>query len=57
MLQQIIGNAPLSELMGYSTILRTISSGLGTFSMSFSHYELVNNPSEEQKIMQTVRGF
>jgi len=53
----ILGTAPLSELMGYSTALRTVSSGMGTFSMQFDHYQLVNNPMEEQKIITKVRGF
>jgi len=53
----IRGTAPLSELLGYSTILRTISSGLGTFSSHFSHHQLVNNPAEEQKIVSQLRGF
>jgi elongation factor G len=53
----LIGLAPLGELMGYSTALRTLSSGLGTFSMQFSHYQKVMNPYEEEKIATQVRGF
>lgn len=53
----IRGTAPLSELMGYSTALRTISSGLGTLSMHFSHYQEVTNSIEEDKILRRVRGF
>jgi len=53
----ISGTAPLSELMGYSTALRTVSSGMGTFAMQFNHYQLVNSPMEEQKIVTQVRGF
>lgn len=32
---------PLSEMFGYVTVLRTISSGRATSSMEFSHYEAV----------------
>jgi len=47
----------LSELMGYSTSLRTVSSGMATFSMHFSHYNKVNNAIDEARILQEVRGF
>jgi len=53
----IYGTAPLSELMGYSTVLRTISSGLGTYSMHFRHHQRVVSSLEEEKIVKTVRGF
>jgi len=53
----ISGTAPLSELMGYSTALRTISSGLGTFSMQFSHYQRIVTSVEEDKVFKEVRGF
>ena len=32
---------PLSEMFGYVTVLRTISSGRATSSMEFSHFEEV----------------
>ncbi|MCC8061636.1 MAG: elongation factor G [Rikenellaceae bacterium] len=39
---------PLSEMFGYVTVLRTISSGRATSSMEFSHFEAVpNNVSKE----------
>lgn len=53
----IHGTAPLSELMGYSTSLRTISSGLGTYTMQFSHYKHVNNWMDEERIIKETRGF
>ncbi|MFA5698591.1 MAG: elongation factor G [Sphaerochaeta sp.] len=37
--EQIHGQAPLSELFGYSTALRSATQGRGTFSMEFDHYE------------------
>lgn len=39
--QVIKADVPLSELFGYVTDLRTISSGRATASLTFSHYELV----------------
>ncbi|CAG7834480.1 unnamed protein product [Allacma fusca] len=53
----LIGLAPLGELLGYATALRTLSSGLGTFSLQFSHYQKVVNPYDEDKIAKQVRGF
>lgn len=32
---------PLSEMFGYVTVLRTLSSGRGTSIMEFSHYDTV----------------
>ncbi len=41
-------NVPLSEMFGYVTTLRTLSSGRATSTMEFSHYEKTpNNISEE----------
>ncbi|WP_185873137.1 elongation factor G [Blattabacterium cuenoti] len=34
---------PLSEMFGYVTSLRTLSSGRGTSTMEFSHYDVVSN--------------
>lgn len=39
--QVIKANVPLSELFGYVTDLRTMSSGRATASLTFSHYEQV----------------
>jgi elongation factor G len=39
---QVIGaSAPLSELFGYSTTLRSLSQGRAVYTMQFSHYEEV----------------
>ena len=37
----VIGLVPLSEMFGYSTALRSASQGRGTFTMQFSHFDLV----------------
>ena len=39
----IKANVPLSELFGYITDLRTLTSGRATASLTFSHYEPVPN--------------
>ncbi|KAG7202618.1 hypothetical protein KM043_009803 [Ampulex compressa] len=46
---------PLSELLGYSTTLRIITSGHGTFSSEFSHYQLMDAASETEAI-QKITG-
>lgn len=38
-LQMVQAIAPLSELFGYSTQLRSVSQGRATYTMKFSHYE------------------
>jgi elongation factor G len=48
--QVIKGNVPLSELFGYVTDLRTISSGRATATLTFSHYEQVPNNVAEAVI-------
>ncbi|ARK10607.1 elongation factor G [Fibrivirga algicola] len=41
--QVIKADVPLSELFGYITELRTMSSGRATANLTFSHYEIVPN--------------
>jgi elongation factor G len=40
-IQVITASVPLSKMFGYSTSLRSLSQGRGTFSMQFSHYDHV----------------
>ncbi len=47
--------APLSEMFGYVTALRTITSGRATSTMSFSHYEQVS-PSIARQVLTEVKG-
>jgi len=42
-MQLIKGKAPLSEMFGYVTKLRSISQGRASYSMVFSHYESRHN--------------
>ena len=48
-------HAPLSEMFGYVTALRTITSGRATSTMSFSHYEEVS-PSIAKAVLTEVKG-
>jgi elongation factor G len=48
--QVIRGNVPLSEMFGYVTSLRTISSGRAASSMEFSHYSQTPANIQEEVI-------
>jgi len=48
-------HAPLAEMFGYVTALRTITSGRATSTMSFSHYEEVS-PSIARAVLTEVKG-
>jgi elongation factor G len=37
--QVLTASVPLSRMFGYSTALRSVSQGRGTFTMQFSHYD------------------
>jgi elongation factor G len=51
----INAKVPLSEMFGYVTDLRTITSGRATSSMEFSHYDPApNNVAEE--VIAKVKG-
>ena len=53
--QVIKSDVPLSELFGYVTDLRTISSGRASATLTFSHYDLVPE-ALAQKIIAKVKG-
>lgn len=46
---------PLSEMFGYVTALRTITSGRATSTMTFSHYEELS-PSIARQVLTEVKG-
>ena len=50
----IKADVPLSELFGYVTVLRTISSGRATASLTFSHYDPVPKNIAETVIAETM---
>lgn len=45
----LLADVPLAEMMGYSTVLRTLTSGNATFSLELSSYEPMN--SQDQNIL------
>ncbi len=47
-LQSVDATAPLEEMFGYSTQLRSISQGRATYTMQFSHYEPVSKQTLER---------
>jgi elongation factor G len=51
--QVIKATVPLSEMFGYVTALRTITSGRATSTMDFSHYAQVPNNIAEEVIAKT----
>ncbi len=50
----IKATVPLSEMFGYVTTLRTLSSGRATSSMEFSHYEQTPKNIAEEVIEKTI---
>lgn len=54
--QVITALVPLAEMFGYSTTLRSRTQGRATYTMKFSHYDLVPRHVEEA-ILQRVGGY
>jgi len=54
--QVIKCDVPLSELFGYVTDLRTMSSGRATASLTFAYYEIVPNNIAEQ-VVEKAKGL
>jgi elongation factor G len=55
-MQAVRATVPLSEMFGYVTTLRSLTSGRGTSTMEFSHYsETPNNLAEE--IIYRTKGY
>ena len=52
----VTARAALAELRNYSTTLRTITSGLASFSMELAHYEQMSKENE-QKTVRAVTGL
>ncbi|MDD4033124.1 MAG: hypothetical protein PHS48_07765, partial [Bacteroidales bacterium] len=47
---------PLSEMFGYVTVLRTITSGRATSTMEFSHYSQVSD-SIAKEVIGKAKGL
>ncbi|XP_071064710.1 ribosome-releasing factor 2, mitochondrial isoform X2 [Dasypus novemcinctus] len=52
----IIGFVPLAEIMGYSTVLRTLTSGSATFALEFSNYQAMN-PQDQSILLNRRSGL
>jgi elongation factor G len=52
--QVIRAKAPLAEVMTYARALSSMTGGQGSFSLEFSHYEMVP-PNEQQKIVAAAK--
>ncbi|XP_040914849.1 ribosome-releasing factor 2, mitochondrial isoform X2 [Toxotes jaculatrix] len=52
----LLGTVPLAEMMGYSTILRSITSGNATFSLELDTYEAMN-PQDQNALLKKMAGL
>ncbi|XP_055277823.1 ribosome-releasing factor 2, mitochondrial isoform X1 [Moschus berezovskii] len=48
----VIGFVPLAEIMGYSTVLRTLTSGSATFALELSNYQAMNPQDQSMLLSQ-----
>jgi len=53
---RIEGEAPLAETFGYSTDLRSMTQGQGTFSMEFARYKRLPKNLEEEIIAERKKA-
>ncbi|XP_066514618.1 ribosome-releasing factor 2, mitochondrial [Hoplias malabaricus] len=54
--KMLLATVPLAEMMGYSTVLRTLTSGNATFSMELSSYEPMN-PQAQNTLLNKMAGL
>ncbi|XP_072310588.1 ribosome-releasing factor 2, mitochondrial [Eucyclogobius newberryi] len=52
----LLAMVPLAEMMGYSTILRSLTSGTATFSLELDTYEAMN-PQDQNILLKRVAGL
>ncbi|KAK2818740.1 hypothetical protein Q5P01_024301 [Channa striata] len=52
----LLATVPLAEMMGYSTTLRTLTSGNATFSLELDTYEAMN-PQEQNTLLKRMAGL
>ncbi|KAL1783618.1 ribosome-releasing factor 2, mitochondrial isoform X1 [Sigmodon hispidus] len=52
----VIGFVPLAEIMGYSTVLRTLTSGSATFALEFSTYQAMS-PQDQSTLLSQRSGL
>ncbi|XP_040842101.1 ribosome-releasing factor 2, mitochondrial isoform X1 [Ochotona curzoniae] len=51
----VMGSVPLAEIMGYSTVLRTLTSGSATFALELSTYQAMN-PQDQDALLSQRSG-
>ncbi|KAM4875869.1 ribosome-releasing factor 2, mitochondrial isoform 1-T2 [Thomomys bottae] len=51
----VIGFVPLAEIMGYSTVLRTLTSGSATFALELSSYQAMS-PQDQSTLLSQKTG-
>ena len=56
LLQIIECHCPLAELVGFSTIIRQVSSGTATISMEFAFYKVMSE-QEKQSALLSMSGL
>ncbi|XP_062410902.1 ribosome-releasing factor 2, mitochondrial isoform X1 [Sardina pilchardus] len=52
----LLATVPLAEMMGYSTVMRTLTSGNATFSLQLSSYEAMN-PQDQTALLRKRAGL
>ncbi|XP_044930439.1 ribosome-releasing factor 2, mitochondrial isoform X2 [Mustela putorius furo] len=52
----VIGFVPLAEIMGYSTVLRTLTSGSATFALELCNYQAMN-PQDQATLLGRRSGL
>ncbi|KAJ8396534.1 hypothetical protein AAFF_G00016000 [Aldrovandia affinis] len=52
----LLASVPLAEMMGYSTVLRTLTSGNATFSLQLASYEAMS-PQEQSVVLNKMAGL
>ncbi|XP_072530120.1 ribosome-releasing factor 2, mitochondrial [Salminus brasiliensis] len=52
----LLATVPLAEMMGYSTVLRTLTSGNATFSLELASYEPMN-PQAQKTLLNKMAGL
>lgn len=52
----LLATVPLAEMMGYSTVLRTLTSGTATFSLELDTYEIMN-PQDQNILLKRLTGL
>ncbi|XP_034048591.1 ribosome-releasing factor 2, mitochondrial isoform X2 [Thalassophryne amazonica] len=52
----LMGTVPLAEMMGYSTVLRTLTSGNATFSLELDTYQAMT-PQDQNTLLKRLGGL